>query len=473
MSLDFQSGRAPPEQARRPSRCAINPSALRAYDIRGVVGTDLDANDARALGLAFAKAARGRGLERIGVGRDGRLSSPRLERALAAGLVEGGMQVLRVGLGPTPMLAFAARVKGLDGAIMVTASHNPPAENGFKLQLDGERLHGETLRRLAGIEGEPSPGGSARSTSVIDSYVEALAAAAEGLEPMAVAWDCGHGATGPVIERLLPRLRGRHIALNAAVDGRFPGHHPDPAVAANLAQLGETVRAEGLDMGVAFDGDGDRVGVVDREGQVLWADQLLLLLAGDILRDHPGAAVVGDIKCSRVLFEGVAALGGRPVIAPSGYVHVRDAMRRSGALLAGELSGHVFFAGPWRGVDDAIYAAIRTLQAACRLPGGLDAFRASLPRTFATPELRIPCPEPRKVEVVQQTARRLAGRGGSFDPMLGLKVVSADGWWLLRASGTEPKLTCRCEASDAAGLERLKDVLRRELALSGIELGPI
>jgi phosphomannomutase len=468
--VDSKPAEAPERSRSGPAHGRLGPAAVRAYDIRGVVGPDIHPEGARALGLACADAMRREGLRRVGVGRDGRRTSPVLERALVNGLVEGGLEAVRIGLGPTPMLAFAVGELGLDGAVMVTASHNPPAENGFKLQIAGERVHGRALEALVAAEGRPRPGGAARRARMVDRYVEALAEAAEGLAELHVAWDCGNGATGPVVERLTPRLPGRHRLLHARVDGRFPNHHPDPAVAENLQDLAREVTAHGCDLGLAFDGDGDRIGVVDAQGQVLWADQLLLLLARDLMAERPGATVVADVKCSRVLFDGVEALGGRAVTAPSGYVHVREAMLREDAALAGELSGHVFFAGAWRGVDDALYAALRTLRAVSRLPGGLAGFRAALPRSFATPEMRIPCPEPRKAEVVRATAERMAGQGGVFDPALGLRVLTGDGWWLLRASGTEPKLTCRCEACDPEALERLKATLRFQLELSGLSM---
>jgi phosphomannomutase len=447
----------------------IGPEAIRAYDIRGVAGEEIDPDGAFQLGLSFASAARARGLYRIAVGRDGRLSSAALERALAGGLVSGGLRVEAVGVCPTPMLAFATRYRGLDGAVMVTASHNPADENGFKLSLGGERVHGAALRRLVARQGEYAPGGSLVSAQVLHAYVDALAMAAEGMGPLRIAWDCGNGSTGPVVERLAARLPGSCRLLNTRVDGRFPSHHPDPADACNLAQLARVVVQEGCDLGVAFDGDGDRLGVVDQDGQVVWPDQLLLLLAQQELRGTPGAAVVADVKCSRVLFAGIEALGGRAVLAPSGYVNVFDAMQRSGAVLGGELSGHIFFAEGWHGVDDAIYAALRTFRAVSKTRGGLAGFRDRLPPTFATPELRIPCPEERMDAVVRETAERLAGPGARYDPKLGLRVFTSEGWWLLRASGTESKLSCRCEAYNSDALEGLKAMLQRQLSLSGVD----
>jgi phosphomannomutase len=446
----------------------IRPAAVRTYDIRGHAERDIDPGGAYVLGLSYATAALDAGLERIGVGRDGRLSSPSLEQALVAGLTDGGLRVERIGLGPTPMLTHAVRRLGLDGAIMVTASHNPPAENGFKILLGTRRVHGRSLQALVDGPCRRRPGGVAHRVSVIGEYVGDLIRAAQGLAPLKVAWDCGSGATGPVVERLAPFLPGEHILLNTAVDGAFPAHHPDPAVAENLRQLAETVVRQGCDLGVAFDGDGDRLGVVDGRGRIVWADQLLLLLARDLLETRPGAAVVADVKCSEVLFDGVREAGGRGVMSPSGYVLVREAMEREGALLAGELSGHIFFSEAWGGADDALYAAIRTFAAISSLPGGLEAFRDSLPERFSTPELRIACPESRKAAVVAEVAGRLGARVAAFDPLLGLRIETPDGWWLLRASGTEAKLTCRCEARRRDCLERLRSEVRRQLELSGV-----
>jgi len=452
-----------------PSAVRIKPEAIRAYDIRGLAGRDIDRAGAYSLGLSYATAARDAGLSRIGVARDGRLSSPSLEQALVWGLMDGGMKVERIGVGPTPMLGWAVRELGLDGAVMVTASHNPPGENGFKILMGEQRVHGPALKALVRGACQRAGSGSARRVSILDDYVRALAAAAEGMSPLKVVWDCGNGATGEAVTRLVERLPGEHLVLNAEIDGRFPAHHPDPAVAENLSQLAEAVTASGADLGVAFDGDGDRLGLVDAGGRILWSDQVLLLLARDLLSRRPGAGVVADVKCSKVLFDGVREAGGRCAVSPSGYVLVREAMRREGALLGGELSGHIFFADGWGGVDDALYAAIQTFLAVSRTQGGLAAFRDSLPPSFATPELRIPCPEERKPQVVAEVAERLAAEGAQFDPQLGLRVECADGWWLLRASGTEPKITCRCEAMHPEGLERLRAQLREHLRLSGLD----
>jgi phosphomannomutase len=444
----------------------INPEAVRRYDLRGVVGRQLDVGDARQLGLAYATWMRARGLRRIAVGRDGRESSPDLERALIEGLVAGGMVVHRVGLGPTPQLHFAVDAHGLDGGITVTGSHNPREDNGFKLVIGSEPVHGETLRALVATPAATAPGGATVDLPVAHAYLTRLQEQVRSGH-LTVVWDCGNGAVGALIKPLTRALPGRHFLLNASVDGRFPAHHPDPSVAANLRQLRAMVQAQRADLGIAFDGDGDRLGVVDESGAIVWPDQVLLLLAGEMLRAAPGACIVGDVKSSRVLFEEVARLGGRPVMAPSGYVCVREAMRRERAPLAGEMSGHVFFAECWQGSDDALFAAMRLLDCLGRAGHTLGEFRRSLPATAATPELRIPCPEDRKPEVLRQVAARLAAVGARVDTTDGLRVTEPDGWWLLRASGTESKLTIRCEAADESGLERLRAAVRAHLDACG------
>lgn len=452
-------------QIMRPTPALLTAEAVRAHDIRGVAGRQVTAPGVHALGLSYATQARASGLSRIGVGRDGRLSSARLERALVRGLVEGGMTVDRIGVCPTPKLGFAVRQLGLDGAIMVTASHNPAPENGLKLMLGRERIHGDALKALVAAKGRPAAGGRDREVQVEDAYLSVLLAAAAGMAPLKVAWDCGNGATGAVVEELVRRLPGHHVLLNTEVDGRFPNHHADPAVPANLMQLQSMVRAQECDLGIAFDGDGDRIGVVDGTGSPMAADHLLLFLARDLLKRRPGATVVGDVKSSRLLFDGVRAAGGTPVMAPCGYVLVRQAMQREGALLAGELSGHIFFADEWDGPDDALYAAMRLLRI---LSGGGDSlaeFRRGLPQTHATPELRVSC------ESAPALVRALAERWPEtpFDPAMGLRRQTEHGWWLIRASGTEPKITCRCESASAEGLKQLTAELTQTLRGYGVD----
>lgn len=438
--------------------------------MRGTFGHELGCADAMALGLAYAATARAQGRTRIAVARDGRLSSPELETALISGLTEGGLDVTRLGLAPTPELHFAIYAFGFDGGIMVTGSHNPAGENGFKLVLGKHPVYGHALRELVATEVRRCPGGHTASIDVSGEYASRIAGFAENRRELHVVWDCGSGAAGAVIGGLVAHLPGRHSVLNGKVDGRFPAHHPDPAVAENLQQLQTAVVSSGADLGIAFDGDADRIGVVDDSGTIVWPDQLLLLLASGVLSEHPGATIVADVKSSRVLFEGIVRLGGHPVMAPSGYVLVREAMLREEAPLAGEMSGHIIYERCWNATDDALHVAVRTMNAVARLGTSLSEFRRSLPVTCATPEIRFPCPEDRKTAVMQEIAERLEGSDADVNSTDGLRVSTEAGWWLLRASGTEAKLTARCEAADQAGLAQLTRTLARELEMSGLEV---
>ncbi len=453
---------------------SVNPEVIRSYDIRGVVGEQLTTDDAYAVGLAYACAAAARGKSQIAVCRDGRLSSEELERALLEGLLDGGACVRPLGMGPTPQMYFSVHAAALDGGVMVTGSHNPSDQNGFKLFLEGGPVFGAALRSLLGTPPAYRPGGEVRplrirGTSSAEGYTRALGAVGARAPALHVVWDCGNGAVGAVIGALTASLPGRHTLLNATVDGSFPAHHPDPAVPENLRELQSAVRTRHADLGVAFDGDGDRIGVVDSTGNIVWPDQLLLFLAAEMLRAHQGTTIVADVKSSRVVFDEVRRLGGRAVMAPSGYVIVRAAMLREGARLAGEMSGHIVYADCWHATDDALYVAMRLLVALGTAGISLADFRSALPRMCATPEIRLPCPDSRKAGVVREIATRLAIAGAEVDATDGLRVTSGGGWWLLRASGTEPKLTARCEAPDAASLERLRGELLRQLRQSGIE----
>ena len=447
----------------------LNPRAVRAYDIRGVVGRDFDARAARNLGMSYATVARARGARRIGVGRDGRNTSPQLEHALVEGLVAGGLSVFRAGLGPTPLLYFALNAWNLDGGIMVTGSHNPPDQNGFKIVLGPDPVYGEALQALVDAPRSQIEGGSVCELEPAFAYTARLAELARELKSFHVVWDCGNGAVGAVIDALTQQLPGKHVLLNATVDGSFPVHHPDPSVASNLEQLRYAVLTQGADLGVAFDGDGDRIGVIDHAGRVVWPDQLLLLLAEDLLISRPGAAVVADVKSSQVLFDGIIARGGRAVMAPSGYVLIRAAMLREGALLAGEMSGHIICCDSWCRVDDALYVALRILAALSRRAGRLADFCDRLPAASATPEIRLNCPESMKARVLQDVTERLIRSGAVVDRTDGLRVTAGSGWWLLRASGTESKLALRCESADAPHLCDLCDEVAEHLRRNGLD----
>jgi phosphomannomutase len=449
----------------------FDPTILREYDIRGLVGKTLFAEDARALGRAYGSALRRRGGRTVAVGYDGRLSSPELESALVEGLKASGLEVMRIGLGPTPMLYFAVFHLPADGGVMVTGSHNPPDYNGFKMMLGQDSVHGEAIRKLGDIAagGEFETGnGSVREAPVLEAYVERLAADFRGKRPLSVAWDTGNGAAGPVAVALTRRLPGRHFLLNEKVDGTFPAHHPDPSVPENLEQIRQLVLQERLDAGLAFDGDADRLGVVDNEGGILWGDQLMVLLARDVLKRHPGAPIIADVKASQVLFDEIGHAGGKPVMWRTGHSLIKSKMKETKAPLAGEMSGHIFFADGYYGFDDGLYAAIRLLSVVSDAPQTLAEMRAALPKVVNTPELRFPCPEDRKFKVVEEVRDRLVAAKADVIAVDGVRVRTADGWWLLRASNTQDVLVARCEAKDESGLGRLKKALAQQLERSNV-----
>ena len=451
----------------------FNPTILREYDVRGIVGETLSASDARALGRAFAAVVTEARGSRVAVGRDGRVSSPELESALIEGLLSGGIDVLRVGLGPTPMLYYAVNTQGVDGGIMVTGSHNPANYNGFKLMLGKKPFFGSDIQRLGRIAAAPptapSRAAKADERAVLEAYVARLVADYDGTRALSVAWDAGNGATGEAVQRLTAKLPGRHVLLNEVIDGRFPAHHPDPTEAKNLVQLQKTVLSERCDLGIAFDGDGDRIGVVDEKGRILWGDQFMVVLASDVIRQRPGATIIADVKASQVLFDEIARMGGTPLMWRTGHSLIKTKMAETGAPLAGEMSGHIFYADRYYGFDDALYAAVRLLSILARGSESLAQRRDRLPPVVNTPELRFPCDESRKFAVIDEVRARLRRAGAVVADIDGVRVKTEDGWWLLRASNTQAVLVARAEARNEAGLERLKSLLVAELRASGVE----
>ena len=445
-------------------------SILREYDIRGVVGDTLTEADAFALGRSYAALAKGEGARRIAVGRDGRTHSPALEAALVDGLTHSGLDVVRVGLGPSPMLYFATATLGVDGGIQVTGSHNPANYNGFKMLLNGRSVFGEEIQGLGrrAAAGEWSDGsGSVEDSDVLDSYADRLVEDFAG-GAFRIGWDAGNGAAGPVLERLVERLPGEHHAIFTAVDGTFPNHHPDPTVEANLSDLKALVADKGLDFGIAFDGDGDRIGAVDGRGRVIWGDQLLAILAGPVLEASPGATIIADVKASQLLFDRIAELGGTPLMWKTGHSLIKSKMKETGAPLAGEMSGHIFFKHRWYGFDDALYAAVRLIEAVAQSGRSLTELMDDMPKSVTTPELRFPVEASRKFAVVDEVLERLSANGATVDATDGARVNTADGWWLLRASNTQDVLVARAEARDEAGMERLIARIDEQLAQSGV-----
>jgi phosphomannomutase len=449
----------------------IEPTILREYDIRGVIGDTLSNEDAVAIGRAFGTAVVKAGGTSVCVGYDGRLSSPELEASVIEGLVACGLKAIRIGLGPTPMLYFAVNVVPADAGIMISGSHNPPEYNGFKMMMGKAPFYGDDIQAIgetaaAGAYAEGA--GSVEDWPAHDAYVARLLEDFSGGRELRVAWDAGNGSAGKAMADVVARLPGTHFLLNEIIDGTFPAHHPDPTLPECLVQLQETVAREKCDLGLAFDGDGDRIGAIDGQGRILWGDQLMVLLAADVLKTHPGATVIADVKASQTLFDEVARMGGSPLMWKTGHSLVKAKMAETGAPLAGEMSGHIFFADNY-GYDDGLYAAIRLLGYVASQPKSLAELRDGLPQPLNTPELRFPCSDIRKFGVVEEVGARLKTNGADIIDVDGVRVSTPDGWWLLRASNTQDVLVARCEAKDEVGLARLRDALVDQLTLSGVE----
>ncbi|MEJ7777368.1 MAG: phosphomannomutase/phosphoglucomutase [Sphingomicrobium sp.] len=450
---------------------SFNPTILREYDVRGIVGDTLTAADAYALGRGYAALATEEGARRIAVGRDGRTHSPELEAELVRGLTEGGIDVVRIGEGPSPMLYFATYHLGIDGGIQVTGSHNPADYNGFKLLLKARSVFGEEIQALGRrcAAGEWSEGeGRIEDADVLDAYVDRLVEDFKG-GAFRIGWDAGNGAGGPVLDKLVERLPGEHHTIFTDSDGTFPNHHPDPTVEANLADLKRLVIDQGLDFGIAFDGDADRIGAVDGKGRVIWGDQLLMILSGPVLEEIPGATIIADVKASQLLFDRIAELGGKPLMWKTGHSLIKAKMKETGSPLAGEMSGHIFFKHRWYGFDDALYAAVRLIEAVAASGKTLTQIMAAMPKTCATPEIRFEVEAARKFAVVEEVLARLQADGAKVNATDGARVNTEDGWWLLRASNTQDVLVARAEAKDQGGLERLVAQIDDQLAKSGVE----
>jgi len=451
----------------------FDPTSLREYDIRGIVGQTLHAADAFAIGRCFGSIVVRGGGKKVAVGYDGRLSSPEMEASLVAGLKACGLEVVRIGCGPTPMLYFAAYALGADGAAMVTGSHNPPNYNGFKMMLGKKPFFGKQIQEIGRMAAEgdvvPEAAGSDSKVDLSDEYVARILKDWDGGDrKLTVVWDPGNGSGAEITKRIVARLPGTHHVINGTIDGTFPAHHPDPTVAKNLEQLIAEVAKHKADLGIAFDGDADRIGVVDDEGHILFGDQLLVVLARDVLKSKPGGTIIADVKASQVLFDEIAKAGGNPLMWKTGHSLIKAKMAETGSPLAGEMSGHIFFADKWYGFDDAPYSAVRLLGIVARMATKLSVVRAALPQVINTPELRFDCPDTRKFEVVQEVKDRLAAAGAKVQDVDGVRVLTEDGWWLLRASNTQAVLVARAEATSEAGLERLKAQIAQQVEASGL-----
>ena len=450
----------------------FHPTCLREYDIRGVIGETLGEDDARAIGRGFGTLVRRSGGSKVAVGYDGRTSSPVLEAAVVEGLNAAGIDAVRIGMGPTPMLYYAEAVlPGVGGGIMITGSHNPANYNGFKMVLNHAPFFGADilgLGRMAEAADWEQGEGSSEQVDIEDRYVDRLLQGFDG-PALRIGWDAGNGAAGPVLEKLVAKLPGEHFTLFTDVDGAFPNHHPDPTEEKNLVDLKKLVADKQLDFGIAFDGDGDRIGAIDGEGRVIWGDQLLAILAEPVLADVPGGTIIADVKASRALYDRIAELGGEPLMWKTGHSLIKQKMKETHSPLAGEMSGHIFFAHDYYGFDDAQYAAVRLIGAVRQSGQSLTELKDAMPAMVNTPEMRFQVSEERKFPVVQEVLDRLEQDGADVNRTDGARVNTTDGWWLLRASNTQDVLVARAEAKDQAGLDRLMAQINDQLARSGVE----
>ena len=456
----------------------FHPTSLREYDIRGIIGETLGNDDAYAIGRGFGTLIARAGGSAVVTGYDGRTSSPMLEDALIEGLNDAGVDAISVGMGPTPMLYYAECVlEQVQGGIQITGSHNPANYNGFKMVFQGRPFFGEDIQKLGAMAASgdwetaaDDAVGTIDRMEIMDEYVARLVKNFTG-NAMKVGWDAGNGAAGPVIEKLTALLPGEHHLLFTEVDGTFPNHHPDPTEEKNLADLKALVADKSLDIGVAFVGDGDRIGAIDGEGRVIWGDQLLQIYAEDVLKSEPGATIIADVKASQALYDRIAALGGKPLMWKTGHSLIKSKMKEVDSPLAGEMSGHVFFKHDYYGFDDAPYAAVRLIQAATNIGKSVTQLRSDMAEMINTPEMRFQVDEARKFAVIDEILERLKASSANVNNTDGARVNTDDGWWLLRASNTQDVLVARAEAKSEDGLERLMNQIDEQLAASGLKRG--
>ena len=447
----------------------IAASIFRAYDIRGIVDETLTEESVYYIGRALGAEAANRGQKTVIVARDGRHSSAALSSAVSKGLLESGRNVLDIGLVPTPLLYFATHHLSASSGVMVTGSHNPPEYNGLKMVLDGEALSGVAIQNLRNriADGNLTSGhGSIESSEIIPEYIRSMKNRMKALcdNGLKVVVDCGNGVSGIVAPKVLRALGHEVIELYCKVDGNFPNHHPDPSQPENLKNLIGTVIDKNADLGIAFDGDGDRLGVIDGRGRIIWPDRQMILFARDVLTRNPGAKVICDVKCSRLLFREIELLGGEPIMSPSGHSLIKSKMKETGALLAGEMSGHIFLKERWYGFDDALYAAAQLLAILASGDQSPTAMLADIPGGIATPELRLDMPEEEHAAFMQRVLASAKFDDAEITTIDGLRVDLRDSWGLIRASNTTPCLILRFEGDNEVALETIKGRFRRLLA---------
>lgn len=438
----------------------MNPLIFREYDIRGVADRDLGDDFTHDLGRALGTFLSRQGKRRIALGRDNRLSSDRLHAALLAGLLETGLHVVDQGVGPTPLLYFGVFHGDLDGGVQITGSHNPAAENGFKLMIGKQTLTADQIRQLRDMvvarDFDMTGGGRVEQDDLMPAYCGYMRGNIRlARTDLRFAVDAGNGAGGPLAVAAMQAVGLQPIAMYCDMDGHFPNHHPDPSLPENLAPLIECVQRNELELGLAYDGDADRLGVIDELGQIIWGDKLMILFSREILRRHPGAAILGEVKCSQTLYDDIAAHGGRPVVWKTGHSLIKKKMKEESALLAGEMSGHLFFGDRYFGYDDAIYASLRLLEIVASAKAPLSSLLQDVPVTFSTPEIRVDCGDEAKFGIVARVLSQFRSTHDVLD-VDGVRIKFEGGWGLVRASNTQPALVMRFEAETQARLEEIR-----------------
>ncbi|GBE37057.1 phosphomannomutase/phosphoglucomutase [bacterium BMS3Bbin07] len=462
----------------------MNEKIFREYDIRGIAGEDLTEELAFSLGMAYGSYLQRLNPEAkcITVGRDARISSEELAGGIIEGVICSGIDVIDVGLCPTPLQYFSIFHLDVDGGVMVTGSHNPPQYNGFKLSVGKETIFGDSIQRLRDILlkkewSECQHKGSIREYDVISAYKEFIISRFSYLSDkkyrrLKIVVDAGNGTAGLVVPELLDAAGCDVMPLYCEPDGRFPNHHPDPTVIEYIEDLIKTTKTWGADLGVGYDGDADRIGVVDATGDIIWGDQIMIVLSRDILKRVPGAVIVGDVKCSQVMFDDIERHGGRPIMWKTGHSLVKDKMKKEGAVLAGEFSGHIFISDGYFGYDDAVYTTMRIIEIMKTRGLGINELLSDIPRMYNTPEIRIECPEDKKKSVVQRVVKRFQEQMASANGQIpikglndidGVRVAFDKGWGLVRASNTQPVVVMRVEAEDEESLSSYKALLDKEL----------
>lgn len=461
----------------------IRASIFREYDIRGIAGRDLSPEFAELLGLAYAHYlkskrpdAAGKKLK-VSVGRDCRLSSDSYAGALIKGLSDGGLDVVSLGTCATPLTYFSVFHLSLDGGIMVTGSHNPADYNGFKICVGKETIHGSQIQDLRKLM-EKGPEalrarqkkGALSEYAIIPAYIDHLVKNARPVKPLKIVIDAGNGTAATIAPRLFKRLGATVVPLFCELDGRFPNHHPDPTVPANLKDLVLTVTNENADFGVAFDGDSDRIGLVDEKGRIIFGDELMVIFSRAILKEIPGATIISEVKSSHKLYNDIAAHGGNPIMWKTGHSLIKSKMKETKAALAGEMSGHIFFADRYFGFDDAIYAALRVFEIASSIQAPVSSLLSGLPKTVATPEIRVDCEEEKKFSLVEET-KKLLSAGNKITDIDGVRVDFGDSWGLVRASNTQPVLVLRFEAPTEERLSQVRTIVEKSLKQAAVAIG--